>query len=83
MQTLLRRGSNRQISRILQHETPDPIHFRAPRSHHSEPNFPQVLPLLTRVLLLRPPHLLDLPLQHLLRHLPLRRVHIHAPRMNR
>jgi hypothetical protein len=27
MQTLLRRVSNRPISRILQHETPDPLHY--------------------------------------------------------
>lgn len=48
-----------------------------------EPNPPPSLALLPRVLRLRLPHLPDLPLQHLLRDLPLRRVRIRAPRMNR
>ena len=48
----------------------------------TKPNHPRLHPLLPLMLLLRPPHLPDLPLHHLLRHPPLRRVRIRAPRMN-
>ena len=53
------------------------------QSARLKPYPPPVLPLLPRVLGLRLPHLRDLPLQHLLRHQPLRRICIRAARMNR
>ena len=53
------------------------------RSTRLKPNPPAALALLPRVLHLRLLHLRDLPLQHLLRHQPLRRICIRAARMNR
>ena len=44
-----------------------------------KPNHPLPIPLMLH---LRGPRLLNLTLQHLLRHLPLRRISIHAPRMD-
>ena len=53
------------------------------QSPRLKPNPPLALPLLSRVLRLRLPHLPDLPLHKLLRHLPPPRIIIRAPRMNR
>jgi N-alpha-acetyl-L-2,4-diaminobutyrate deacetylase len=74
--------------------TPSPLHVQgqldAPpqkqfirRSTRLKPNLPPVLPLLSRVFRIRLLHLPDLPLQHLLRHPPLRRIRISAPCMSR
>jgi hypothetical protein len=47
-----------------------------------EPNPPAALDLLLRVLGLRLPHLRNLPLQHFLRHLPIRWIRIHTAHMD-
>ena len=53
------------------------------QSTRLKPNPSPALALLPRVLCFGLPHLRNLSLQHLLRHLPLFRIRVRAPRMNR